>query len=335
VREPPSDLPNSRITACLTTDYGLAVDGLTFLPLGHDAAAWVYQATASDGTAYFVKVRISIGNAAGLVVPHFLAERGIERVVAPLANVRGELSARVGDYAVIVYPFVSEETGMLHGMSDAQWVEYGATLRQVHDVAVSPELHTLLRVETFTPDGAEGLRLLTARLLTGKFTDKRQKTLARFYRDWANTIRIVFNRAQELGRRVEEANLPLVLCHADVHTNNVLVDGAEHVAIVDWDETMLAPRERDLMFVVGGLSRDLVSPEQERLFFDGYGAFDIDPIALAYYRYAWAVADIAAYGNQVMARPDLSATDRDEAVTRFMGLFSPGDTVDMALGSTI
>jgi Ser/Thr protein kinase RdoA (MazF antagonist) len=51
-----------------------------------------------------------------------------------------------------------------------------------------------------------------------------------------------------------------VLCHADLHTWNVLVDSVGDLWIADWDEAVLAPRERDLMFVVGGIGHGLVTP---------------------------------------------------------------------------
>jgi len=97
---------------------------------------------------------------------------------------------------------------------------------------------------------------------------------------------------------------------------------------------MLAPRERDLMFVIGGIASSFVSPAQEKLFFVGYGSVAVDALALAFYRYAWATADIGAYGEQVFLREDLGPLDRREAVERFQGLFAPGGIVDIALGST-
>jgi spectinomycin phosphotransferase len=129
--------------------------------------------------------------------------------------------------------------------------------------------------------------------------------------------------------------LPLVLCHADIHTNNVLVGGDADIWIVDWDETMLAPRERDLMFVVGGISRDFVDARREALFFDGYGDVELNQAALAYYRYAWAVSDVAAYGEQVFLRPDLGAKDQREAAERLSTLFEPGEIVEIALESRV
>jgi spectinomycin phosphotransferase len=52
-----------------------------------------------------------------------------------------------------------------------------------------------------------------------------------------------------------------VLCHADLHTWNVLVDGDGRLWLVDWDEAILAPRERDLMFLVGGIVDLAQAPE--------------------------------------------------------------------------
>ncbi len=103
---------------------------------------------------------------------------------------------------------------------------------------------------------------------------------------------------------------------------------------MDWDETILAPRERDLMFVIGGgLRRELVAPRQEELFFQGYGTTTADALAIAYYRYARAVSDLAYLGRQVFFRPDIGPAGKRTAVERFMLLFQPGSNVSQALES--
>lgn len=58
-----------------------------------------------------------------------------------------------------------------------------------------------------------------------------------------------------------------------------------------------------------------------------------DPLALAYYRYAWAVGDIGAFGEQVFIRPDLGSDAKAAAVDRFMTLFRPGEIVPRAFAS--
>ena len=332
--EPPADLAFEQLAATLTTDYGLAITRLTFLPLGHDSAAWVYRATATDGD-WFVKVRKAVTNEAALIVPHYLADAGVEQVVAPRTTVRGALWALAGSYAVVVYPFISERTGWLHGMSDGQWVEYGATLRAIHDTSGSRELRDVMRVESFRPDGAASVQQLDELIGERTFEEFGPAAIAAFWRTRRSTITLLLERGVELGQRLEATNPQLVLCHADIHTNNVLVTGDEHIWIADWDETILAPRERDLMFVIGGIGPSWVTGPQERLFFDGYGTVKVDQVALAFYRYAWALSDIGSYGEQVFLRPDLGVLDRQQAVTRFQGLFGAGSIVDIALGSPI
>ena len=88
------------------------------------------------------------------------------------------------------------------------------------------------------------------------------------------------------------------------------------------------------MFVVGGISSKLVGPREEARFFQGYGATALDPLALAYYRYAWAVGDIGAFGEEVFFRPDLGPDTRRAAVDLFMGLFRPGEIVELAFASS-
>jgi hypothetical protein len=100
--------------------------------------------------------------------------------------------------------------------------------------------------------------------------------------------------------------------------------------IVDWDEAVLAPRERDLMFVVGGIGHGLVRPHDTERFLRGYGETGIDPRLLAHYRTAWAVQDIAAYGEEVLLTPSLGQETRPAALEGFMDLFEPGNIVDLA-----
>jgi spectinomycin phosphotransferase len=318
---------------CLRDRYGLAVTQLAFLPLGHDASAWAYCARTADQRAYFLKVRTRIANAAGLLVPRYLHDCGIAQVVAPLPTTTGALWAAAGDYAAILYPFVAGVTGMERGMADQQWIDYGALLRQVHETAPAPHLMRAMGRESFVPGGAGTVRRLDAQIGTRPFADPAAQALATFWQARRADIRLLLDRAEDLGHRLAAAGPPFVLCHADIHTNNVLVDDAGRVWFVDWDDTLLAPRERDLMFVVGGLRRGLVGPGEEARFFAGYGATTADPLALAYYRAARAISDLGEEAEVVFARPDLGLVTRREAANRAQRLFQPGYLVALALAS--
>jgi spectinomycin phosphotransferase len=121
-----------------------------------------------------------------------------------------------------------------------------------------------------------------------------------------------------------------VLCHGDIHAGNVLIDAHERLSIVDWDNPILAPKERDLMYAGGaqfGQARTLEA--EERLFYQGYGSTAVDARVLAYYRYERIIEDIAAYCNEVLLKEDGGA-DRMQAVQYVRSNFEPGGTLEAA-----
>ncbi|MEZ4770162.1 MAG: hypothetical protein R2844_17270 [Caldilineales bacterium] len=69
--------------------------------------------------------------------------------------------------------------------------------------------------------------------------------------------------------------------------------------------------------------------EEERLFFDGYGAVQIDRSALAYYRCERIVADIAAFCQQLLLA-DEGGGDRLQALHWLRANFAPGGTLELA-----
>jgi spectinomycin phosphotransferase len=330
--EPP-DVPEDSILTCLREQYGLAGARLTFLPIGYDMAAWAYRVQAADGTALFLKVRKGRLNEPGLIIPRYLQDHGVAHLVAPISNAAGAVWSELGDFKLILYPFVEGRTGTDAGLAEQHWVALGKTLRQVHTLPLPPDLAAQVRQETYTPDWIEVVKSLDAAIGSRAFADPLEQALAAFWKAHRAEIRLLVERAETLGRRLREAALPWVLCHADIHTWNVLIDPAGGMWIVDWDEVTLAPKERDLMFVVGGISAELVGSRAEAWFFQGYGETDVNPLALAYYRYAWAVQDIGGFSEQVFLNPEAGDETRRDAVEKVSSLFRPGEIVSLAFAT--
>ena len=84
------------------------------------------------------------------------------------------------------------------------------------------------------------------------------------------------------------------------------------------------------MFVVGGIGAGLVEPHETERFFEGYGDGAVDPLALSYYRHAWAVQDMGAYGKQVFLHPRWGTRRASHAARILTGLFDPGGIVELA-----
>jgi spectinomycin phosphotransferase len=330
MREPPK-LADTSIRAALDTHYGLSIRALTFLPIGNDSASFVYRVEALDGMSYFLKVRSGAGfSPPSLVIPRFCYEQGIPHIVTPLPTTDYSLWTHVSDFALSLYPFIDARTAADTGLSDQHWHTLGTTLRQIHASHLPPELRQIVRHEAFIPSRRHVLTDLEAVISSDELADPMQRELSVFWRTRQDDIRALIDRADTLGSQLRQAALPLVLCHADLHTWNVLLDTAQQIWIVDWDETILAPKERDLMFVIGGIGRGLVSADETTCFLQGYGDRDIDRRALVYYRYAWAVQDMGAYAEEVFFSPDRGEQSRSDAVRGFIDLFAPGNIVAIA-----
>jgi spectinomycin phosphotransferase len=91
----------------------------------------------------------------------------------------------------------------------------------------------------------------------------------------------------------------------------------------------MAPKERDLMFVGGGIGGIWNTPGEEALFYPGYGRKDIDLTVLTYYRYERIVEDIAAFSDQLLVTTEGSA-DRERSLKKFYSIFFPGQVMEIA-----
>lgn len=197
--------------------------------------------------------------------------------------------------------------------------------------------------------------------------------LAALIRQRRDTMLHMLDRCDRLGEvlqaRAEASTLEYVLCHADIHPGNLHITPQGHLYLVDWDNILFAPKERDLMSIGAGMSGD--TPHSEALFYQGYyhggdrgndrvpsqddapsenvGDFAdtrsdqdgdsshgigytqsaVDRIALAYYRYERIIADFAAYGDQLLGSSE-GEEDREQAYEFFASNFHPGGVIEVA-----
>jgi spectinomycin phosphotransferase len=327
------DLPDELILNTLRDAYHLAASELAFLPLGNETGVWVYRARAVGGQDVFLKLRRGEPLTAALAVPRFLHENGVPEAVAPLPSRSGALATPLGsDYHLVVYPFIAGENAMDSGLRAAQWVELGRILRRIHSARLPAALRAGVRQETYRVDAPwiEVIAAVSARVNEGNFAAEFERETARFWLGQRQAIAQVQRSALRLGRALRANRPPQVLCHADIHTANLLVDGEGSLHILDWDQPVIAPKERDLMFIVDANAADEVRNEAETFFYQGYGQVEIDWTALAYYRYNWAVQEIADYARRVFIMPALGDLTRREAARELPLLFAPGREVERA-----
>jgi len=218
------------------------------------------------------------------------------------------------------------------GMNDAQWTEFGATLSRIHTTKLTGSTMQYVMRESFTPKWSNPVKTLHKQVNTREYDDSYQRQLAIIWKENNEKIQTLLERTETLGKRLQHTNLGFVLCHADIHTANILITQVQNMFIVDWDDTLLAPKERDLMFILG---ENTFETREEQFFFKGYGATEINQLALAYYRYEWCVQEIGDFGERVFLMKDIGENTKKDSVEGFIKLFSHGDVIETAFNTSV
>ncbi|HEY2982204.1 MAG TPA: phosphotransferase [Anaerolineales bacterium] len=325
------DVKDEQIIACLQAEYGLRAAQITFLPLGADQNTAVYRVTIEAGTPYFLKLRSGVSDETAVILPRFLADQGLAQIIAPLETRSGRLWAELDSFKLILYPFVEGRNGFEVELSEAQWLDFGRALKRVHTAVLPIELKSRIQRETYAPVGREIVKAFLERIQVETFEDPLAVKLAAFLNFKRSNVLGLVRRAERLAQVLQVGSPEFVLCHSDVHEGNVLIDAGDRLYIVDWDNPILAPKERDLMFIGAGIG-GWTKPEHEALFYKGYGETQVDPAALAYYRYERIVQDLAVYCQQLLLS-NAGGADREQSLEYLLSNFLPDGTIAIAYRS--
>ena len=214
------------------------------------------------------------------------------------------------------------------------WRSFGALLSAAHATVATGELADVLPREDHTHDAlASFVRDIDARLHESPDdADDITRAVADAWRAGAGRVAQLLARADRLGAVLRARDTRAVVCHGDPHLGNLLVGHGAAVWLVDWDDALLAPPERDLMFVVGGLPGFApVDAQQRAWFFEGYGGEELDQDRLVYHRSVRALVDAADWAAQAADPDTVAADDRTRALAIVRGVLAPDGLVDLAL----
>jgi spectinomycin phosphotransferase len=324
------DLQDEEIITCLQEEYRLRAVQFAFLPLGADLNTAVYRLVADDGTPYFLKLRSGIFDETSVTLPKYLSDQEIVQIIPPLATQTGQLWASLEAYKVILYPFVEGHNGYEVNLSDRHWVDLGTALKRIHTAVVPAALTIRIQQETYSPQWRETVKMSMKRIEYDVLDDPVAVKMAAFLQANRAEILDLVGRAERLALALQARSPEFVLCHSDIHAGNILIGPSDDLYIVDWDNPILAPKERDLMYAGGGLMGAGHTPhEEEILFYQGYGQTQIDPVAQSYYRYERIVQDIAIYCEQILLTNE-GGEDRDQSLHYLKSIFLPNSTIEIA-----
>jgi hypothetical protein len=299
----PNDLDRAELTSALERYWRLRARALEYLPVGFGSHHW--RATDESGTQRFVTVddlRAGFQASPGADDAFVALERAyntaaflrdeaeLDFVLAPLTDEEGLVIRRLSDrYAVTVSPLLEGES--------SDWGPWESADARRRMAVVLGRLHTATNA---LPDGlprrddlsipsraalVDALADLDRPWHSGPFAERARHLLA----DAAADLELQLREYDELAASVRDNASQWVITHGEPHRANVIraPDGSLH--LVDWDTTLIAPRERDLRMVL----------DDDRTGWDEYvamsGEAELSHQAIDVYTRWWDLADTAIY----------------------------------------
>ncbi|MFI5698233.1 phosphotransferase enzyme family protein [Kribbella sp. NPDC051586] len=317
MRDEPTEISGDLVARILKEHWGFVAEEVVYAAVGFGSYHWI--ASGTDGPRWFVTAD-RVGSGGGQVIEAAmrtskdLADRGYEFAVAPLPDRSGQLLREVlPGWTLVVLPY-------LQGWStpDGDWedpAEREQIARIVGRLHAAPAPEALQRWDFAIPD-RDALLVALADLdqpwSAGPYAERTRLRLA----DAHEYVRSRLEYYDALVREVEASDEPWVVTHGEPHSANVLrtVDG--EMRLVDWVTVRLAPRERDLVAVLGGPIDVLPAYQSEA------GPVSPRAAAMELFDVRWSLAEIASY-VQLFRQPHVDSEDSKES-WRELTVYVPG-----------
>lgn len=332
------------VRAWLRDDFGLDARSLDAVRAGAGERACTWRAATDAGP---FAVRWSSGGSPGgleaaaaitrrLPPAPPLAPPAAAVVAAPRRTRTGALWAERCGGRLAVTAWLDGPRALDVALTPPQWTAFGRLLARAH--AVDPLSAPHLPRTDFRPGPALVAFDAADAAAASPVADELAVEAGVLWQAARHRLLEVRGRSIRVGARLQALlrddprSVPLVVCHGDPHLGNLVVTGPRDVALVDWDDAVLAPPEHDLMFLLGGvLAYAPVTAEQAAGFFTGYGRVEIDPDRLAYATCVRAMVDVADLALAALD-PRRSDAERASALDLLAGALSRTGIVDLALG---
>lgn len=293
------------ILNCIESNYDLKVKKVCQLPIGADFNTKVYHLITKQNLEYFLKLRLNEFSEISVLIPDYLVGTGIKQIIPPLKNLAGELWIDCNACSITIYPFIKGQNAVERRISNHHWINLGSVVKKLHLINLPNYLRDKLKLEDFHDGWRRKLTAFISQMLDRVYDDPFVHVVATFLQSKSQEILAFIKRAEILAKKIQQKPQEFVLCHADIHGWNLLIDENDKLYLIDWDTIVLAPKERDLMFIGAGIWESGISSfEEEQYFYQGYGQAKVDNEIICYYRLERIIQDIAEYCEHIFLSND-------------------------------
>ena len=315
----PLELPPGEIIRMANSHFGRNFITLEFIPVGE--ASWLYRADEADGSQFVIKIQHEVSAAPAEVLAQ-LAEASYAWVPQSYFSHDSLLWAKEGDFYLSVQQYIHVDD--LHHAASEPDVEFlhelGRALSSLHRQTIDISKLPNVRSEDFQPAVFASARQLISKLDEMSTTELAITRVQRVFNTQRQNIDQLFANMVEYGNILKEKSNENRLVHGDAHFGNILKPQNDHIYLIDWDHTMFALPEMDLMYY---------TDEQIRTISETYGRDLLEnKDAIQYYRSFLLVRAIDFFLSRLF---DARHTDDESIPKSIEEIFSMSPYLERAL----
>jgi len=234
------DASSGELRAVLLNEYGISASYVS--PLSGGLAALAFRVDSFHGV-YFLKVYEKRKNITASLLGKSDLSMGVSswlssntelrgKINAPLLTKQGNIRVDTEDYAYFLFSFIDGITPQTTPLTTSQQVEIAEIVGVLHQYGDNLPFDFSDVRETYEIPCSELMKL----------PSNSSDSLC-IYRHYDMLMRAL-DLAHSMAESVRSMDLPLVLCHTDIHGWNLLQ--SDRLILIDWESIKLAPAEADL-----------------------------------------------------------------------------------------
>jgi Ser/Thr protein kinase RdoA (MazF antagonist) len=315
MRKEPS-LSQETIRHALRDAYHVRVRSLQFQP--SEWFGYCYRVETEGGGQLFLKVqdlsdpprfeRSSVGFA--LQVTRQLHDTGIlPHVPYPLGTADGRLCTEFMGHLFAVYPYVQGRLVGLQGLTPSVLAQLGRLVGRLHRSLPALRLDAPFAEDFTVPFLPELSRVLSHIDGLASSSSTVLRELGRLLGRRREELRGHMAALQDARTQAAAESAQNVVCHTDLHGENLMLDENGRLWILDWDTAMLAPPEQDLFFFAG---HDTFWTAFLPAYSEGHRPVSISPTLLRFYYYRRTLEDMADWIDRIIRRDGEPRRDRQD-----------------------
>jgi len=288
-----SEIDKSLLKRVIQEEFGIGISSMTLVPKVKATRGYLIEGL--DHKRFFLKIypNDNIPDSAFRFAYDLFYKVGIANVVHPVTAKSGQLRIGSGESYIALFRLITGKTAEENRFNDSQLERLGELLAEIHQSKKVVGEYSVK--ETFEISFED--KFLAVFREMGRLNDdstEYQRKIRFFLEPHKEKFMQELTRLKELQREVRKMDLEFVNCHGEPSPGNVLSSDDNEVCLLDWDDPIFAPKEKDLLFF-----KDNIEPVMR-----GYRRFSEDTSVIRdvveFYGHMWNLGEIADYGGRIL-----------------------------------